>query len=143
MTGPKSSSAALIAPDSLKADSFQPIRDRRSFRMLDLEDPEVFRAVLDSLKIGVCVVDPDRKMAFWNDRAEEITGYLRQEVLGRTCREDLLIPYDEGNVGLSERVSPFLTAMRDGKAQAVRVFLHQLCPKKVGALRRNSLTERT
>jgi PAS domain S-box-containing protein/diguanylate cyclase (GGDEF)-like protein len=92
--------------------------------MLDLEDPEVFRAVLDSLKIGVCVVDPDRKMAFWNDRAEEITGYLRQEVLGRTCREDLLIPYDEGNLGLSERVSPFLTAMRDGKAQAVRVFLH-------------------
>lgn len=92
--------------------------------MLDLKNPDVFRAVLESLKIGVCVVDPDRKIAFWNDGAEEITGYLRQEVLGRTCREDLLIPYDESNLGPSEQVSPFLTAMRDGNAHEVRVFLH-------------------
>jgi diguanylate cyclase (GGDEF)-like protein/PAS domain S-box-containing protein len=92
--------------------------------MLDLKNPDVFRAVLKSLKMGVCVVDPECKIAFWNDRAEEITGYLRQDVLGRTCREDLLIPYDESNLGPSEQVSPFLTAMRDGNAHEVRVFLH-------------------
>jgi PAS domain-containing protein len=39
--------------------------------MLDLENPEVFRAVLESLKMGVCVVDRDRKIAIWNDGAEK------------------------------------------------------------------------
>ncbi len=56
--------------------------------MLDLGNPEVFRAVLESLKMGVCVVDRGRKIAFWNDSTEEITGYLRPEVLGPSCRED-------------------------------------------------------
>lgn len=91
---------------------------------MDLKGPDVFRAVLESLKTGVCVVDPDRKIVFWNDGAEEITGYLRQGVLGRTCREDLLIPYDDSNLGPAVQVSPFLTAMRDGIAHELRVFLH-------------------
>lgn len=58
--------------------------------MSDLENPEVFRTVLESLKMGICAVDRDRKIAFWNDGAGEITGYLRQEVLGRSCREGRL-----------------------------------------------------
>jgi PAS domain-containing protein len=74
--------------DLLKAAHFQLIKQRRSFWGLNLENPQIFRAVLKSLKMGVCVVDRDRKSAFWNDGAKEMTGYMRQEVLGRSCRED-------------------------------------------------------
>lgn len=56
--------------------------------MSDLENAEVFRTVLESLKMGICAVDRDRKIAFWNDGAGEITGFLRQEVLGPSCGED-------------------------------------------------------
>ena len=59
--------------------------------MLDLQNAEIFRAALESLQTGVCVVDRDRKINFWNDGAERITGYLRQDVLGRFCGDILLI----------------------------------------------------
>ena len=59
--------------------------------MLDLQNAEVFRSALESMQAGVCVVDHDRKIRYWNEGAEKITGYLRQEVLGRFCGDILLI----------------------------------------------------
>ncbi len=43
--------------------------DRNPFesRMPDLQDPDVFRTVLDSLLTGVFLVGRDRKILFWND----------------------------------------------------------------------------
>jgi len=63
--------------------------------MLDLQNAEIFRAALESLQTGVCVVDHDRKISYWNDGAEKITGYLRQDVLGRFCGDILLIKSHE------------------------------------------------
>ena len=51
--------------------------------MPDFKDPEIFRTVLSSLQTGVYLMDRDRKIHFWNDGAEKITGYLRQEVVAR------------------------------------------------------------
>jgi len=56
--------------------------------MSELQDPSIFRSVLDSLQTGVYLVGRDGKIVFWNDGAERITGYRRHEVLdapaGRT-----------------------------------------------------------
>lgn len=41
-------------------------------------DPSHYRAILESLSTGVYVVDRERKILFWNDGAERITGYLRR-----------------------------------------------------------------
>jgi PAS domain S-box-containing protein/diguanylate cyclase (GGDEF)-like protein len=92
--------------------------------MLDLEEPEVLRAVLESLKTGVCIVDQERKIVFWNEGAEEVTGYLRQEVLGRSCRDDLLVHFDENDAALCNHACPVLAAMRDGQPREVHIYLH-------------------
>ena len=92
--------------------------------MSDLQTPEVFREVLESLKIGVCIVDRERKIVFWNDGAEEISGYPRQEVLGRPCREGLLVHFDENNAELRDHACPILAAMHDGQPREVQVYLH-------------------
>ncbi|MGA2985325.1 MAG: diguanylate cyclase [Terriglobia bacterium] len=92
--------------------------------MLDLQNAEVFRAALESLQTGACIVDRDRKISFWNDGAERITGYLRQEVLGRFCGEILLIKFHENKTALCEHSCPLVAAMRDGKARESRVYLH-------------------
>jgi diguanylate cyclase (GGDEF)-like protein/PAS domain S-box-containing protein len=92
--------------------------------MLDLQNAEIFRAALEGLQTGVCVVDRDRKISFWNDGAEKITGYLRQDVLGRFCGDILLIKFHEKRVALCERFCPLLAAMRDGQARESRVYLH-------------------
>ena len=92
--------------------------------MLDLQNAEVFRAALDSLQAGVCVVDQDRHIRFWNEGAERITGYLRQDVLGRFCGEILLVKFHENKVALCEQSCPLVAAMRDGKPRESRVYLH-------------------
>jgi diguanylate cyclase (GGDEF)-like protein/PAS domain S-box-containing protein len=92
--------------------------------MLDLQSAELLRAALDSLQTAVCIVDLERKISFWNDGAEQITGYLRQDVLGHFCGEILLIKFQQNKAALCENSCPLLAAMRDGKARESRVYLH-------------------
>jgi len=54
-------------------------------------DPDIFRQILESLPVGIYVVALDRRILFWNRAAERITGYLAQEVIGRSCRDDVLV----------------------------------------------------
>jgi PAS domain S-box-containing protein len=49
--------------------------------------------VLDNLKEGIIAHDMDRRIFFFNTEAERITGYLREEVLGRDCHEAFGSPF--------------------------------------------------
>jgi diguanylate cyclase (GGDEF)-like protein/PAS domain S-box-containing protein len=53
-------------------------------------DPDIYRDILDELQIGVSVLDLERRIVFWSDGAESITGYLRIDVLGHSCTENIL-----------------------------------------------------
>jgi len=53
----------------------------------DLLSAQRFQAILSSISDGVFTVDLDRRIACFNRAAEEITGYSREEVLGRPCHE--------------------------------------------------------
>src|ERR1039457_5443541 len=92
--------------------------------MLDLQNAEIFRAALHSLQSGVCIVDCDRTISFWNEGAERITGYLRQEVLGRFCGEILLVKFHTLKATLCEKTCPLVAAMRDVRPRESRVYLH-------------------
>jgi diguanylate cyclase (GGDEF)-like protein/PAS domain S-box-containing protein len=92
--------------------------------MLDLQNAEIFRATLESLQTGVCIVDRDRKIRFWNDGAERLTGYLRQDVLGHFCGEILLFRFHEKKAAICEHSCPLVAAMRDGRAGEGSVYLH-------------------
>jgi diguanylate cyclase (GGDEF)-like protein/PAS domain S-box-containing protein len=91
--------------------------------MPGLEDREIYRSVLDSLQTGVYLVDRDGKIFFWNDGAERITGYLRQDVLGHSCSTDFLGHTDEGDNRLSGAAAPIATVIRDGKPADVQISL--------------------
>jgi PAS domain S-box-containing protein len=49
--------------------------------------------VLDNLKEGIIAHDMDRRIFFFNTEAERITGYLREEVLGRDCHKAFGSPF--------------------------------------------------
>ena len=85
--------------------------------------PEVYEAVLESLPIGVYLVDRDRRIMLWNQGAEKISGYLRQEVIGRACADNLLMHCDENNHILCGWDCPLLGAMHDGRSRDATVFL--------------------
>ena len=50
-----------------------------------LEDPRFMVNVFETMKEGLMVMDEDGIIQFFNKAAEEITGYGREEVLGRSC----------------------------------------------------------
>jgi len=58
--------------------------------MSGMDNPEVLLAVIDSLTLGVSLVNPQGKIVLWNRHAEQLTGYLRQDALGRSVREGFL-----------------------------------------------------
>lgn len=95
--------------------------------MLRLDDPEIYRGVLDSLKVGVYLVDRSGKILFWNAGAERITGHLRQDVVGHSFLEDLLGHLDGENNEISAEALPVSIMLRDGKASDAQVSLrHKL-----------------
>ena len=49
--------------------------------------------VLDNLKEGIIAHDMNRRIFFFNKEAERITGYTRQEILGRDCHEAFGSPF--------------------------------------------------
>ncbi len=91
--------------------------------MLPLDDPEIYRAVLDSVTAGVYFVDRTGKIMFWNAGAERITGYLRQDVVGHSSLEDFLGHLDGQNNAISQQALPVSNVLRDGKRSDVQVSL--------------------
>ena len=49
--------------------------------------------ILDNLQEGIIAHDFNRKVFFFNREAERITGYRRQEVLGKDCHEAFGFPF--------------------------------------------------
>src|SRR5579872_3298422 len=86
-------------------------------------DPSHYRAILESLPSGVYVVDRERKLLFWNDGAERLTGYLRQEVIGRYCQDNLLMHCDLTYQGLCDSDCPLLATIHDGRPREAQLFL--------------------
>jgi PAS domain S-box-containing protein/diguanylate cyclase (GGDEF)-like protein len=91
--------------------------------MSELQEPEIFRTVLETLPIGVYLVDRDRKIVFWNEGAERISGYLRHEVVGRARRSDIVVRCDDTGRVLSDSSCPVAETLLDGKLREARAYL--------------------
>jgi diguanylate cyclase (GGDEF)-like protein/PAS domain S-box-containing protein len=100
--------------------------------MAGLGSQELYRMVLDSLPVAVCAVDREGKVILWNEGAERVTGYLRQDVLGRLCTEAFLEHADTDNNPLEGNAIPLLETMRDGKCLTVRASLRKKSGQSVG-----------
>jgi PAS domain S-box-containing protein len=90
---------------------------------MDLNNPRVFETAVDSLDVGVYLVDRHRKIVYWNRGAERISGYLRHDVTGRFCRDDILVHSDENDAVLCGTDCPLADCMRDGRAREATVYL--------------------
>ncbi|MFI5180373.1 MAG: diguanylate cyclase [Thermoanaerobaculia bacterium] len=80
--------------------------------------------VLDRLSDGVYVCDRDRRIVWWNGGAEAITGYSRNEVVGRHCRDNLLRHVDGTGRLLCLEGCPMAATIADGSPRTAEVFLH-------------------
>jgi PAS domain S-box-containing protein len=85
--------------------------------------PEIFANVLELLPAGIYIVGLDRRIVFWNRAAEYITGYLAQEVLGRSCGDEILVHCGaEGTPVCSTTACLLNCALRDHKPAEAMLF---------------------
>jgi diguanylate cyclase (GGDEF)-like protein/PAS domain S-box-containing protein len=86
-------------------------------------DPEIFRIVLESMQTGIYMVDRDQRIQFWNEGAESITGYFRQDVVGHFCRDLFPAQKEDGKNGICELGGALGSVLRDGRPAIAEVTL--------------------
>jgi len=52
-----------------------------------LENPKLFRHLVEDLPVGIYIVDQDGLIRFWNRGAERLTGHLSHEVVGHVFED--------------------------------------------------------
>ena len=83
--------------------------------------------LLDTIFDGVYIVDRDRRILFWNKAAEKLTGFSKEEVTGRFCRDDLLNHIDENGNLLCKGKCPILKVLKSGESRSEKVYpLHKI-----------------
>jgi diguanylate cyclase (GGDEF)-like protein/PAS domain S-box-containing protein len=87
-------------------------------------DPEIYRDILDELHIGVSVLDLHRKIVFWSDGAEEITGYARIEVLGHSCNENILLHCNHTSCEMCVEHCPLTEALHGARPLEMMGSIH-------------------
>jgi PAS domain S-box-containing protein len=87
---------------------------------------EILQSFCDSVPLGICLVDLQGKIRYWNAATESITGYFGHEVLGRAYRGDLLI-HNSATTPAVETQCPIMEVLREGRSVEADLFLrHKL-----------------
>lgn len=99
--------------------------------LIDIANPdsELVRT-LNNLYDGVYVVDTHRKILFWNRAAELMTGYSAAEVVGKSCKDDILNHIDENGILICRAACPILRAIATKGDSTAKVY-----PKSKGGRR--------
>jgi sigma-54 dependent transcriptional regulator, acetoin dehydrogenase operon transcriptional activator AcoR len=83
--------------------------------------------VLDNLKEGIIAHDMQRRIYFFNAEAERITGYAREEVLGKDCHDVFEGPFcgqrcsfcDDGDICVDRLEYPLTLSTKTGEQRRV------------------------
>jgi diguanylate cyclase (GGDEF)-like protein/PAS domain S-box-containing protein len=83
-----------------------------------------YRKLLAHIRDGVYFTDTNRRITYWNKGAERITGYSAEEVVGRCCRDNILVHVDENGRSLCQGHCPMAAIIADALPREAAIFLH-------------------
>lgn len=95
-----------------------------------LSDP-MLAALIEGFESGVYCTDLNRKILYWNTAAEEITGFKREEVIGKHCYGNTLRHIDEYGKRLCAGSCPLACTLQDGEFRKANVFFHHKAGHRV------------
>lgn len=98
--------------------------------MLNLTDESV-RNIVESIHDGLYLVDRHRKITYWNNGAERISGFSASEVVGRSCADNILSHMDEAGNCLCLDLCPLAATMQDQREREAKVYLHHKAGHRV------------
>ncbi|MDX1765193.1 MAG: diguanylate cyclase, partial [bacterium] len=84
-----------------------------------------YKTLLDKLFEGIYVIDLERRITVWNAAAEELTGYKAEEVIGKPCRDKVLMHVDDRGNNLCEvKLCPAAKAIAENQTSQEELYLH-------------------
>jgi diguanylate cyclase (GGDEF)-like protein/PAS domain S-box-containing protein len=87
-------------------------------------DSEVCCSILESLPVGLCVVDLQKRIVFWSLGAEQITGHLRHEVIGHSCVAEGLLHCDRPDCQFCNEETALARAIKTSQPAESNSYLH-------------------
>lgn len=88
-----------------------------------VEKEKLYLEIVNNLCDGVYFVDTERRITFWNKAAEDITGYKKEEIVGKCCQSNLLNHIDKDGRPLCLLGCPLYATIIDGHQRKDEVFL--------------------
>ena len=89
----------------------------------ELKQPDsVLSTVLNSIFDGVYLLDRERRIIFWNQAAETITGHRATDVMGRCCHDSMLNHIDENGTMLCFTACPLARSIQTGESIRAKVY---------------------
>lgn len=89
-----------------------------------MDHVELYKTILSNIYEGIYFVDTERRITFWNGGAERITGFSAKEVIGKRCKDNILMHVDATGKSLCLNGCPLHSTIQDGKDREASVFLH-------------------
>lgn len=79
--------------------------------------------LLDYTTDGCVLLDGDKKIVYWNKTAEDLTGFTREEMMGKSCQSEnpLYTDYSGQNICASSCVCD--KALKEKKPQVLEIFI--------------------
>lgn len=87
--------------------------------------------ILDSLNMGIYYVDTDLKVQRWNKAIQEITGYGIEDLLGQTCKGNLMCHIDKTSEPLCVNACPLKATIQDGVPREALAFVRNKSGERI------------
>ena len=82
-----------------------------------------YQNLLNSFPDGLFFTDLNKKILYWSQGAERLSGYPAQEMIGKSCADHLLWLCDDRSGDPCQGRCPFTTPPSEGVGQGVDLFL--------------------
>ena len=106
-------------------------------------EKESYEKIIENLHDGLYFVDRNRVITYWNKAAEQISGFTADEVVGKSCSDDILTHIDSEGNSLCKGMCPLSETMADGKPHEALVYMHHKDGHRIPvSVRVNTLTDK-
>jgi diguanylate cyclase (GGDEF)-like protein/PAS domain S-box-containing protein len=85
---------------------------------------DIYERIVENLHDGLYFVDQDMVIVYWNKAAEEISGFTANEVVGRSCSDNILTYVDSEGNSLYTEICPLAATIADEKPREAEVYMH-------------------
>ncbi|GER94392.1 hypothetical protein A45J_2153 [hot springs metagenome] len=93
----------------------------RKLRRL-ISENDYLHKIIDSANEGIYVTDVRRKFIIWNEASQRISGYSKEDVMGRYCFDNILDHTDENGKNLCHDHCLLVKSMNDRKSYGPEVL---------------------